>query len=85
LSYISVFCNLAFCWQVFWAKNTVKIVRDKVELCLVTIADLNGKPMLSKQLNEHKEQVDLSKLSIGVYLIKLQTKQEIKVLKLVVE
>jgi len=67
------------------AKDHLTIIRVKDEQCLVTITDLNGKVVLKRQIYENEEQINISDLSSGLYLVKLQTNIEIRVLKLVIE
>ncbi|HRG58614.1 MAG TPA: T9SS type A sorting domain-containing protein [Bacteroidia bacterium] len=67
------------------AKNLIK-VRNNGEFSNISIEEINGKIVLLQQLNQNliAEQIDVSFLTNGLYLVKLKTENRITIIKLVI-
>jgi hypothetical protein len=66
------------------AIDHIQINWDKSGPCQLDITDLSGKVILSKQIYQKEEQVDISGLKNGMYLIKIIINNKIKVKKLMI-
>lgn len=66
------------------AKDYIE-VQSRMKPCLLNIIDSNGKEVVQKQMFEKVEQFNITDLPNGLYLLKLQTNNEVKVFKLLVQ
>ncbi len=66
-------------------KDYFMIICDKAEPYMITIVDLNGINVLSRQIKSNERIIHLNNLKTGLYIVKLQTNNEVLLSKLVVE
>ncbi len=68
--------------------NKIKVnIKSGINIKDVYLVDLNGKKFKPKALNRHKDilELNVSNLSIGIYLLELVTDKEINKLKVIIE
>ena len=68
--------------------NNIKVnIKSGINIKDVYLVDLNGKKFKPKALNRHKDilELNVSNLSIGIYLLELVTDKEINNLKVIIE
>ena len=68
--------------------NNIKVnIKSGINIKDVYLVDLNGKKFKPKALNRHKDilELNVSNLSIGIYLLELVTDKEINKLKVIIE
>ncbi len=68
--------------------NKIKVnIKSGINIKDVYLVDLNGKKFKPKALNRHKDilELNVSNLSIGIYLLELVTDKEINNLKVIIE
>jgi hypothetical protein len=67
------------------ARDFITILQEEAQPCLITLIDFSGKIVLSRQINEKQENIQLYNLHKGFYILKLQTNNAVKTIKLVVK
>ena len=68
------------------AKNNITIeTPNMVSNVTLTIFDIKGQELIFKQLNENKSKVDISSLSNGAYIVKIESDKISEVLRILKE
>jgi len=80
----SSFDNIKFEYYPNPVKNTLNLSYNQ-EISNVEIFNLMGKKVSSQSINANQGQVDMTNLSIGVYLVKVTSNNQVKTLRVIKE
>lgn len=67
------------------AKDRVRVEWNAKERATLTLLDISGKVIQSQTLNQNYSDIDVSRLSNGIYLIQVQSAEGLSVGKLLVQ
>ncbi len=62
-------------------KNTFLLSNNSFEIQEITIGDLSGKTLISKNINDFETEIDFTNLSNGMYLVKVKSNDSEKTIK----
>jgi hypothetical protein len=64
------------------AKEFIRVLIPKAKSSWLTISSINGREVMKQQLFDPATQIDISKLTVGIYLVKLVSDQSVAVKKI---